>query len=214
MKKLNVLAFAAALLLPVAGLAQSDEKNEFSVWGGFAPAVRVFEPTGGRSWDSTFGIAALRYARRFNNSDWVNLKYTVDAVPLAILRYPDRVNTPTLVGPGGPVLAPVVRTRETRYAFGVSPVGLQANFRPRKKLQPFIGLSLGLLVFNKTTPNDFGTKLNFSTEGGAGVEYRLANKKGITVGYKFYHISNASRGVVNPGYDVQLLYLGYTFSFK
>jgi len=204
MKKLNVLAYAIALLLPVAGLAQSDEKNELSVWGGFAPAVRVFEPTGGRSWNSTFGIAALRYARRFNNSDWVNLKYTIDAVPLAILNYPDTVATP----PGR------TRKRETRYAFGVAPVGLQANFRPRKKLQPFLGLSLGLLVFNKTTPNDFGTKLNFSTEGGAGVEYRLANRKAITVGYKFYHISNASRGVVNPGYDAQLLYLGYTFSFK
>lgn len=202
----NIIAAVFALLLAGTLVSAQDEepgKNELMLWGGFAPAVRTFDTTG-RTWDGRFGIAALRYSRRFNNSDWVNLKYTVDAVPLAILEYPDTEATPTGRRP----------VRETRYAFGGSPFGLQANFRPRKKLQPFVGLSLGVLIFNKTTPNDFGKKLNFSTEGGVGVDYRLGNKKAITFGYKFYHISNASRGVVNPGYDAQLLYLGYTFFSK
>jgi hypothetical protein len=70
------------------------------------------------------------------------------------------------------------------------------------------------LPFTETTPNVTGKKLNFSTEAGAGVEYRLANKKAITFGYKFYHISNASRGIENPGYDAQLFYVGYTFFSK
>lgn len=204
MRKL-ILAAVCALLGAMFVSAQDDEpgKDELMFWGGVAPAVRTFE-IGGRTWDARFGIAALRYSHRWNNSDWVNLKYTADAVPLAILEYPDKVVTPTGVAP----------VRETRYAFGGSPFGLQANFRPRKKVQPFVGMSLGFLLFNKTTPNVMGKKLNFSTEGGVGIEYRLRDRKALTFGYKFYHISNASRGVENPGYDAQLLYVGYTFFSK
>ncbi|MBA3352556.1 MAG: acyloxyacyl hydrolase [Blastocatellia bacterium] len=203
MKKIAVSV--AWLMLAAFVISAQDEepgKNELSVWGGFAPAVRTFD-TGGRTWDATLGIGAIRYSRRFNNSDWINLKYTLDA-SVVVMNYPDKVVTGTTVTP----------VRETRYGFGVAPIGVQGNFRPRKKLQPFIGLSLGFLPFTETTPNVTGKKLNFSTEGGGGIEYRLKNKKAITFGYKFYHISNASRGIENPGYDAQILYLGYTFSSK
>lgn len=203
---MKTIAVSVAWLMLAAFVisAQDEEpgKNELSVWGGFAPAVRTFD-TGGRTWDATLGIGALRYSRRFNNNDWINLKYTLDA-SVVIMNYPDKVVTGTTVTP----------VRETRYGFGVAPIGVQSNFRPRKKLQPFIALSLGLLPFTETTPNVTGKKLNFSTEGGGGIEYRLKNKKAITFGYKFYHISNASRGIENPGYDAQILYLGYTFSSK
>ena len=184
--------------------AQDEEpgKNELMVWGGYAPAVRTFE-VGGRTWSGHLGIGALRYSRRFNNSDWVNLKYTLDA-SVVVLNYPDKVVTGTTVTP----------VRETKYAIGLAPIGLQGNFRPRKKLQPFIGLHLGFLPFTETIPNVTGKKLNFSTAGGGGIEYRLANKKAITFGYNFYHISNASRGIENPGYDAQLFFVGYTFLSK
>ena len=203
MKRIAVSA-VWIVLIALAVYAQDEEpgKSELMVWGGYAPAVRTFD-TGGRTWDGKMGIGALRYSRRFNNSDWVNLKYTLDA-SVVVLNYPDRVVTGTTVTP----------VRETKYAIGLAPIGLQGNFRPRKKLQPFIGLSLGFLPFTETIPNVTGKKLNFSTEGGGGIEYRLANKKAVTFGYKFYHISNASRGIENPGYDAQLLYVGYTFLSK
>lgn len=213
MRKLIAACLSLAFLAS-AVLGQDDDepgKNELTVWGGFAPVVRTFDPVDGRTWDAQYGIAALRYSRRFNNSNWLNIKYTVDAIPVAVLRYPDIVRLPILVGPGTPSPVTFIREKETRYAFGASPFGLQFNFRPRKKVQPFFALSLAALVFNKTTPNDLGKKLNFASEGGAGIEYRLSNKKALTFGYKFYHISNASRGDVNPGYDAQIFYLGYTF---
>jgi opacity protein-like surface antigen len=203
MKKL--VAAAACVMFAVVSVSAQDPdpgKNELMVWGGFAPAVRTFD-TGGRTWDGTLGIGALRYSRRFNTSDWVNLKYTLDA-SVVVMNYPDKIITGTTVTP----------TRETRYGFGVAPIGLQGNYRPRKKLQPFVGMSLGFLPFTETTPNVTGKKLNFSTEGGVGIEYRLANQKAVTFGYKFYHISNASRGIENPGYDAQILYIGYTFFSK
>jgi hypothetical protein len=210
MKALFVLAVLALSTFAVYAQADEPGKNELMVWGGFAPAVRTFD-VGGRTWDAQLGMAALRYSHRWNNSSWLNIKYTLDAVPVMVLHYPDTVRTPTLVRPTGTVPGPIVRVKETRYAFGGSPFGLQFNFRPKKKIQPFLGLSLSALIFNKTTPNDLGKRLNFGSEGGAGIEYRLSNKKALTFGYKFYHISNASRGEINPGYDSQMLYLGYTF---
>ena len=203
MKKLLVSA-VWLMLLAFSISAQDEEpgKNELMVWGGYAPAVRTFA-IGGRTWDAQLGIGALRYSHRFNNSDWVNLKYTLDASVL-VMNYPDKIVSGTTITP----------TRETRVGIGLAPIGLQGNFRPRKKLQPFIGLALGFMPFTERTPNVTGKKLNFSTAGGGGIEYRLANKRAITFGYNFYHISNASRGIENPGYDAQLFFVGYTFLSK
>jgi opacity protein-like surface antigen len=200
MKRILVASVWMALAV-FAVCAQDEEpgKDELMVWGGYAPAVRTFA-VGGRTWDGKLGIGALRYSHRWNNSDWVNLKYTLDA-SVVVMNHPDKIVTGTTITP----------TRENRLAFGIAPIGLQGNFRPRKKLQPFIGLHLGFLPFTETVPNVTGKKLNFSTAGGGGIEYRLKNKKAITFGYNFYHISNASRGIENPGYDAQLFFVGYTF---
>ena len=203
MKKFAVaVVWVVVVVCSVSAQNEEPGKNELTVWGGYAPAVRTFA-IGGRTWEASLGIGALRYSRRFNNSDWLNLKYTLDA-SVVVVNYPDKIVSGTTVTP----------TRETKYAVGVAPIGLQGNFRPRKKLQPFIGLALGFLPFTETIPNVTGKKLNFSTAGGGGIEYRLANKKAITFGYNFYHISNASRGIENPGYDAQLFFVGYTFFSK
>lgn len=203
---------ALALLLAVSvttAFAQSEEsgKNELTVWGGFSPDSNTFIKAFGRTPDARFGIVALRYSRRFNNSDSFNLKYTADLVPAAFLNYPDAEIAAT-------VPSSIRLVRPTRYAFGVAPLGLQVNFRPRKNMQPFLGASGGLLFFNKRTPNFTGTRFNFTTDVGGGVEFRLKEKRALTIGYKYYHISNADRGIANPGYDNNLFYVGYTFFSK
>ena len=112
--------------------AQTNEtgKNEFTVWGGFSPDSNTFVPGLGSTPDARFGMFAFRYARRFNNSDSVNLKYTADVIPAAFLNYRDVEVLPTT--------PPSARAfRPTRYAFGVTPLGLQINFRPRKNIQPY-----------------------------------------------------------------------------
>ncbi len=188
---------------------QTDEvgKNEFSVWGGFSPDSNTFIRAFGRTPDARFGIVALRYARRFNNSDSFNLKYTADLVPAAFMNYHDAEIVSTV--------PPALRlVRPTRYAFGAAPLGLQINFRPRKNVQPFLGASGGLLFFNKQTPNFTGTRFNFTADVGGGLEFRLNEERALTVGYKYYHISNADRGILNPGFDNNLFYVGYTFFSK
>ena len=209
MKKPIILSILM-LSIGVGCFAQDDTetgKNEFTIWGGFSPDSSTMIKGTGRTPDARFGIAALRYARRFNNSDKINLKYTADFVPFAALNYPDFeiASTPPQT---------ILSVRPTRYGFGVAPLGLQANFRPRKKHQPFIGGSGGILYLNKRAPNVVGSRLAFTADIGAGVEIKLREKRALTIGYKYYHISNGGRGIANPGFDNHLFYLGYTFLSK
>ncbi len=207
MKRILFFAFSLAVFVSAAaGQTEETGKNELTVWGGFSPDSNTFIKAIGRTENARFGIFAIRYSRRFNNNNFINLKYTADIVPAAILRYPDF---------DIPASAPGAREiKETRYAFGASPLGLQVNFRPRKRIQPFIGISGGMLYFDKRTPNFVGTRFNFMSDIGGGVEIKLKNKRALIAGYKYLHISNGSRGIENPGFDNNLFYVGYTFFSK
>lgn len=200
MKKTIILILLLKSLI-VSALAQNPDevtKNEFIVWGGISPDSSTLIRGAGKIPDTHFGIIGFRYARRFNNNNLFNLKYTSDVIPLAIMSFPDSG----------------LNRRSTRRAYGVSPLGLQINFRPLKKYQPFVSSSGAFLYFDKTTPSIIGTRLNFATEVGFGLEIKAKGKPAFTIGYKYYHISNAGRGIENPGFDNHLLYLGYTFSKK
>lgn len=175
-------------------------KNEFTVWGGYSHDSSTEIRALGRTPDVRFGIISFRYSRRFNNNDVVNLKYTADITPAAFANYPDTL----LLDP----------ERRSAHGFGVSPLGLQANFRPRKTIQPFVGTSGGMMYFDKRMPNGLGTRFTFTADIGGGIEIRLKEKRSVSVGYKYFHISNAGRGELNPGIDNNLFYVGYTFFSK
>lgn len=196
------------LFLAFSVAAQTDEagKNELSVWGGFSPDSSTVIRGTGRTRDARFGLIAVRYARRFNNNNKFNLKYTLDLVPAAILSNPDFRFIRT-----GANTFRFDEFRRTSYAFGIIPVGLQINFRPRKKVQPFIDGSGGFVYFDKRIPNELGTHFTFTADVGAGAEFLLKNARSVTVGYKYFHLSNGNRGVQNPGIDNNLIYVGYTF---
>lgn len=180
------------------------ETNEYSIWGGYSPDSNTFITAFGRTANARFGIVAVRYARRFNTGNAVNLKYTADLIPAAILHYPD-VEILQTVPPSTQSVTP------TRYGFGIAPLGIQANFRPRKNIQPFVAASGGLLYFNQRILNSTGSRFAFTADVGGGVEFRIKENRAVTLGYKYYHISNGDRGIENPGFDNNLVYIGYTF---
>ena len=198
------------------GAAQTDDafdkKNELAVWGGFAPDIpRVF----GGSRKSTFGEIGLRYSRRIATTEYLALKYQIDFIPLAIINYREE----RIFGGIVPNTFTVARDRTTAYGAGITPVNFQLNFRRRNKIQPFITAEAGLLIFNKKIPDDrsplrpnqVGRQFNFTLAGGGGVEFLTDDARSYTVGFKFHHISNASTGNINPGFDQNLFYFGYTF---
>ncbi len=201
------LLLVCAIGLSAAAQTENPGKNQFSIWGGVSPDSSTVFKGSGRTADARLGIIAVRYTRRINNGRIVNLKYAVDAIPAAFLS--DKTLLPVLIPVGGSAFQ---NDRRTYYGFGVAPLGLQINFLPHKKIQPFIEGSGGLLIFDKTLQSGLGKRFNFTADLGGGVEYRLSNGRAVTFGYKYYHISNGKRGIVNPGIDNNLFYVGYSFS--
>ena len=188
-----------------------DKKNEFSVWGGFAPDIpRLF--SGSRR--STFGEIGVRYSRRIATTENTAIKYQIDLIPLAIINY--RAERLIQLSP---TTFTYNRDRQTAYGAGLTPVSFQLNFRRRSKIQPFLTAAAGLLIFNKSLPDDRsafrpeqrGRQFNFTLAGGGGVEFLTEDARSYTIGFKFHHISNASTGNINPGFDQNLFYFGYTF---
>ena len=184
--------------------------NEFGVWGGGS----FDSPTlWGSSEDARFGMVALRYARVFLDGDAWALKYTVDAVPVAVLNYERIVFVPQ---PG----SFAVRTdRETVYGAGLAPIGFQLNLRRRERVQPFLQISGGFLYFaadvpearSAIAPDRHGGQFNFTADFGGGVQVATGQRRAVTLGYRYHHVSNGNRAPFNPGFDSNLFYAGFSF---
>ncbi len=210
MKKIRALtpnrsALASLLLIFASALsafAQNGERlNEFGVWGsGSIHSAQV----AGTAEHTKLGIIGLRYARHLTSGKTAALKYSVDVIPLAVMSYPESQF------PSPPGL-PFGQSNRTVYSAGTAPIGVQVNFRPQRKAQPFIGISGGCLYFARDIPNQLGKRFNFTADVGGGIQFFYQPQKAITVGYKLHHISNAERGDINPGFDSNVIYLGFSF---
>lgn len=180
----------------------NEAKNEIMFWAGGSPTSNNLI---GTTENARFGIAGVRYARIFKPGKNIALKYTVDAVPVSVLSYPTFRFVPD--GTGG---FQFERRRESAFGAGVAPLGIQVNFRRQKKVQPFVNSSGGFIYFTKKIPSEFGSKFNFTAELGGGVQFMLRNKKAISVGYKYHHLSNGYRSDDNPGFDSNIFYVGFS----
>jgi hypothetical protein len=181
----------------------ANAKNEFMIWGGGSPDSNKLI---GQTEDARFGIVALRYARIFKPSGKIALKYTIDVVPASVLSYPFFLAVPL-----GNNTFRIERVRKSVYGWGISPIGLQINFRQQKKFQPFISSSGGFIYFSEKVPSSFGAKFNFTVDLGGGVQFMIRDKKAVTVGYKYHHLSNGYRASDNPGFDSNIFYFGFSF---
>jgi Lipid A 3-O-deacylase (PagL) len=176
----------------VAGYALAKGTNEFGLWAGGSPdSTRIF----GNTEDRKLVLFALRYGRVLAAWDWVSLEYTLDIFPAALVFEPDRVR----------------RGSSTIYGAGLSPLGFKINFAQQSWIQPFVAASVGFLYFEDDIPVPDSSRFNFTPEFGLGVQFFLAPKRALTLGYKLHHLSNANTSRNNPGMDSHVIYLGFSF---
>jgi hypothetical protein len=97
------------------------------------------------------------------------------------------------------------------YGFGVSPLGQKVNLLPHGRIQPYIATNAGFVAFAGTVPSSHATMFNFSFEFGGGVEWSARPGHSWSLDYRCHHISNAGRGVENPGVDNGTLRVAYSF---
>ncbi len=207
-----LLSAAAASAQEVAGLSDPSETsgaqqrgvygmeraaNEYGVWGGgsFSSPTVI-----GSTERVRLGLVAFRYARVVSRGDNLALKYTLDAVPVASMSFPTFEATP----------AGVREVRKTITGAGLSPVGFQLNFRRRERVQPFAQASGGFLYFGERVPDGRGAQFNFTGDFGGGVQWKTGARRAWTLGYRYHHVSNGYRADVNPGFDSNLFYVGFS----
>jgi len=179
-----------------------NPRNEFGVWG----AISFDAPTWiGYSPDARFGNIGLRYGRVLAANQNLAFSWTIDAVPVAILS----VKRLTIV-PTGSGSFTVQQSRDRTYGAGLSPIGLKLGFRRSQMLQPFANGSAGFLYFSKQVPVAGASQFNFTFDFGGGADIVKDGRRVISIGYKFQHISNGYTATINPGVDIQMIYVGYS----
>jgi len=209
-KLICAIAFALFINGPV--LAQSNDDsfrlkrgdNEFGFWAGFSPkATTIF---GGlhddEAEDRKFFIAAFRYGRTLGTPKGLALQYTLDAVPVAVA-------TGTIVSRTTVGGADVFR-RETAYGGGITPLGFQVDFRNGSKVHPFAHVNGGLLWFNKSVPIEDAGSFAYVGEAGGGVRIFTSERRAVSLGVRFHHISNGDRQGSNRGLNQFVFYGGFS----
>ena len=150
----------------------------------------------------------VQYARVLRTGDTWALKYTAEVVPVAIVRQPQQGHAMN----GDPV--DLAGGRQRIYGAGISPLGLQMNFRRGSVLQPYINGTAGALYFAKNVPVADSSNFNFTFGFGAGVEIWYREDQSIILGYKYHHNSNGYTAPQNPGLDSNLFYVGFSWSWS
>jgi hypothetical protein len=105
----------------------------------------------------------------------------------------------------------LVYDRRWTYSFGLSPVGFQANFLPRSRIQPVLTGLGGFAASPRDIPMFDSSAFNFTFSIGAGVEiYRTAHHAS-RIEYRIQHLSSANIGATNPGIDSQVIRASFSW---
>jgi len=178
--------------------AAAKSPNEFGIWVGYSPHSFVLE---GTSLHRKLFLFNLQYARILGSRGPFTVKYTADVVPVALETQPTSyyiVRKKVLKNSPGTV-----------FGAGANPIGLQVNLG-RRKIQPFANSSIGFLYFSRQVPAPASSQFNFTFDFGGGVQFFTASRRSFTIGYKYHHLSNADTGIINPGIDSNVIYVGFS----
>lgn len=84
------------------------------------------------------------------------------------------------------------------------------KFTSRQDLVPYIFAGGGILFVDMGLPS-MGTSLNFSYQGGTGLQYMLRKDVALQVEYRYHHISNAGTASPNEPINSSKFLMGVSF---
>ena len=203
MKIIGVIGVLICVCACVSAQTLQRGDNEFGFWGGFSPkATTIFEGLSeAEAEDRKLFLAAFRYGRTLAANDTLAFQWTIDAVPVAVA-------TGTIVS--RTFIGPQVFQRETAYGAGITPIGLQLDFANGSKVHPFAHVNGGFLYFNKSMPIEDSGQFQFVGEAGGGVRIFTSDKRAVSIGVRFHHISNGDRSGSNRGLNNFVIYAGFS----
>lgn len=92
---------------------------------------------------------------------------------------------------------------------GVSPLGLRWNLRGSQHLQPYFELNGGGVFTTRNIPRGDTSSFNFTADAGTGVTIYRNSHQAISLGLRFWHLSNAQTGNRNPGVNALEFVVSY-----
>lgn len=157
------------------------------------------------------GLTVFRWGRVIGTAKKITWQYLFEASPFAF-SLKNEVKNPDFVSPTAtPGVAPT--KRETSYGFGLTPVSFRFYFLPKSRIKPFTQIGAGFIYMNKPMPLPNTTRLNFAGYWGGGVMYQIKRDRAVSLTYRYLHISNVNV-TYNPGYNANVISLGYSFFHK
>ena len=164
-----------------------EARHDFQFFAGYSPVSATLI---GTTTDRRFLIAGFGYSYRCWVWPSVSISYSGELMPAAIL-----------FEPGHAV-----------YGFAVTPLGFTADFGRSRRVYPFIETNEGIIASSEPIPVNVtgATGLNFVIDLGGGIRIKTGERRAITLGYQFLHISNGFTSAVNPGVDNNVFYAGFS----
>lgn len=187
-------------------------EKEINIEFGISP----FHPTkfGAQEYDlddRKLGLMTFRWGRVFGTVKTVTYQYLFEVSPI-VYSYRNELKNPDYISPTAtPNESPTIRGNT--YGFAVTPVAFRAYFFSKNRFKPFGQLGVGMIFTNKPMPSPESTRYNFTGYVGGGAMYLVTRKQGISVGYRYYHLSNLNTSDPNLGYNANTFSLGYSFFY-
>jgi hypothetical protein len=105
----------------------------------------------------------------------------------------------------------VIFQKDAVYGADVTPFLLKWNFKgTSRKVYPYVLGGAGALLSGSDVPE--GTShLNFTPQGGVGLQFSGQNKHAIAFELRFVHISNGGFKKPNPGINSLQFHIGYSW---
>jgi hypothetical protein len=202
----------AAVLGMASGLAAQTNENarfaqgtqELGFWGGYSPDSMSGI---GKALDRKFFELDGQYTVTILAGRQVAWKWVSEVVPVALLNEPTEYYFTN-----GRLTSS--RAGATTYGGGITPLGMQVNFRNGHGVQPFFDAHGGMLYFTRQEPVPGSSQYNFTFNFGTGVQVFAGKRSSVLIGYKYHHISNNNTASQNPGVDSSEVYAGWLWRWK
>jgi hypothetical protein len=171
-------------------------QHEFGAWWGLS---LITGHIWGDSGDVKYMPIDLRYSYEFYRHDqsWT-LRYSPEITALAMLDWP----TPNTTASGN-----IYNQRQRAYGSGVSPLGLQWDFGPLHRFQPFLSGNAGFVYFTDRVLAPQGSQFMYIADFGGGINFFHHDNQAVTLGYRYQHLSNGGIGAQNPCTDANTFYV-------
>lgn len=181
---------------------------------GFAPMQPTFL-SGHKEYDTTgrkFVSVNMHFGKVIGTVKGVTYEYLFDVSPVNFAIQNEVVNPNYISEDETPNTTPTIR--ENTYGFGFQPAKFRFTFMPKRRLKPYLEAGAGFLFTSKPIPVPESPRYNFIGDFGGGLMYHIKPRQAVRFGYRYFHVSNMNIGEINPGYNANIFYVGYSWFSK